>query len=66
MIFGTNLGTLSIGLMNCGRANCKEAEATRKDFNIVLIRQNKKFCTSELYKVIQDAFPLMLLFNTMC
>ena len=27
--------TLSIGLMKCGRANkCKEAEATRKDFNI--------------------------------
>ena len=27
--------------------------ATRKDFNIVLTRQDKKFFTSELFKVIQ-------------
>ena len=29
----------------------KEAEATRKDFNIVLIHQDKKFFISELFNV---------------
>ena len=43
MIFGTNLRTLSIGLMKCGRVKWQEAEATRKVFNIVLTRQDKKF-----------------------
>ena len=33
MIFGTNLSTLNIGLMICGRGRWQEAEATRKDFN---------------------------------
>ena len=42
MIFGTNWSTLNIGLMKCGRAKWQELEATRKDFNIVLIRQDKK------------------------
>ena len=37
------LSTLNIGLMMYGRARWHEAEATRKDFNIVLIRQDKKF-----------------------
>ena len=64
IIFGTILRTLSIGLMKSGRARCKEAEATRKDFNIVLIRQDKKFFTSELFKVIQDAIPLILHYRT--
>ena len=41
IIFGTNLRILSIGLMMCGRARWQEAEATRKDFNIVLIHQHK-------------------------
>ena len=57
MIFRTNLRTLSIGLTICGRAKWQEAEATRKDFNIVLTRQDKKFFTSELFKVMQDAIP---------
>ena len=35
-------------------------EETRKDFHIVLIHQDKKFFTSELSKVIQDAIPLIL------
>ena len=35
-IFGTILCDLNIGLMMCGRARWQEAEATRKDFNIVL------------------------------
>ena len=52
--------TLNIGLMTCGRARWQEAEAARKDFNIVLTRQDKKFFTSELFKVIQDAIPLIL------
>ena len=60
MIFGTNLSTLNIGLTICGKAGWQEAEATRKGFNIVLIRQDKKFFTSELFKVIQDAIPLTL------
>ena len=43
MIFGINLSTLNIGLMMYGRARWQEAEETRKDFNTVLIRQDKKF-----------------------
>ena len=65
MIFGTNLSTLNIGLMMYGKVRWQEAEATRKDFNIVLIRQDKKFLTSELSKVIQDAIPLILHCKTM-
>ena len=65
-VFGTDLSTLNIGLMKCGRAKWQEAEATRKDFNIELIRQDKKFFTSEPFKVIQDAIPLVLHFRTMC
>ena len=42
MIFGTNLSTLHIGLMMYGKARWQEAEATRKYFNTVLIRQDKK------------------------
>ena len=33
--------TLSIGLMKCGRAKWQEAEATKKDVNIVPTRQDK-------------------------
>ena len=65
-IFGTNLSTLNIGMMKCGRVKWQEAEATRKDFNIVLTRQDKKFFVSELFKVIQDAIPLILHCTTMC
>ena len=42
-----------------------KVEATIKDFNIVLIRQDKKFFTFELFKVIQDAIPLILHYRTM-
>ena len=55
MIFGISLSTLNIGLMMYGRARWQETEATRKEFNIVLNRQDKKFFVSELFKVIQDA-----------
>ena len=43
IIFGTILKTLSIGVMKCGRVND------------VMTRHDKKFFTSELFKVIQDA-----------
>ena len=43
----------------------KKAEETKKDFSIVLIRQDKKFFTSELFKVIQDAIPMILNCRTM-
>ena len=66
MIFGTNLSTINIGLTICGRPRWQEAEATRKDFNIVLTHQDKKFFTSELFEVTQDAIPLILHFTTMC
>ena len=55
----------NIGLMTYGRARWQEAEATRKDFNTVLTRQDKKFFTSELFKVIQDPIPLILHYWTM-
>ena len=42
-----------------------KAEATIKDFNIVLTRQDKQIFTSELFKVIQDATPLVLHYRTM-
>ena len=45
MIFGTNLSTLNIGLTIWGRAKWQGTEATRKDFNIVLSSQDKKFFT---------------------
>ena len=66
MIFGTNLSTLNIGLMKSGRVQWQKAEETRKDFNIVLTRQDKKFFTFELFKVIQDAISLILHCRTMC
>ena len=37
------MSNLTIGLMKNGRAQWQKAEATRKDFNIVLIHQDKKF-----------------------
>ena len=40
-----------------GRARWQEAEATIKDFNTLLTRQDNKFFASELFKVIQDAIP---------
>ena len=53
-----------IGLMKCGRAQWQKAEETRKDYNIIPILQ-EKFCTSELFKVIQDGILLILLYWTM-
>ena len=66
IVFGTNLRIFDIGLMKCGRARWQEAEVRRKDFNTVLNRQDTKFFISELFKVIQDAIPLILHYRTMC
>ena len=53
-----------IGLTTSGRKAWQEEEETRKDTSIVLIRQ-KQSCTSELFKAIQDAVSLILLYKTM-
>ena len=66
MIFGTDLSILNVGLMMHGRRRWQKAEATIKDCNIVLTRQDKNFFISELFKVIQDAILLILLYRTMC
>ena len=52
-----------IGLTTSGRKAWREEEETRKDTSIVLIRQEQS-CTSELFKVIQDAVSLILLYRT--
>ena len=53
-----------IGLTTSGRKAWQEEEETRKDTSIVLIHQEQS-CTSELFKVIQDAVSLILLYRTM-
>ena len=65
IIFGTILSNLNICLMKSGRAQWQKAEETRKDFNIVLIHQDKKSFISELFKVIQDAVSLILHYRMM-
>ena len=55
MIIRTNLSILNVGSKIFGRAKWKETDATMKDFNTKLIRQEKKFHTSELFKVIENA-----------
>ena len=52
-----------IGLTTSGRKAWQEEEETRKDTSIVLILQEQS-CTSELFKVIQDAVSLILLYRT--
>ena len=54
-----------IGLTTSGRrAWQEEEEETRKDTSIALIRQEQS-CTSEVFKVIQEAILLILLYKTM-
>ena len=48
-----------IGLTKSGRKAWREEEETRKDTNTELIHQEQS-CTSELFKVIQDAVSLIL------
>ena len=54
-----------IGLTKSGRTALQEEEETRKDTSVVLMLRDKKFFTSELSKVIQDAVSLILLYRTM-
>ena len=53
-IFRNISSIVIIGLTTGGRKACQEEEETRKNTSIVLIRQEQS-CTSELFKVIQDA-----------
>ena len=53
-----------IGLTTSGRAAWQEEVEARKDTGIVLIHQEQS-CTSELFKVIQDAILLILRYRTM-
>ena len=62
----TNSSTVNIGLMMLEKQDGRSAEATRTDFNIVLIHHDKKFFAPELFKVIQDAIPLIQHCRTMC
>ena len=43
----------------------KEAEATRTEFNIVLISQDEKFFNSGFFKVIQDTIPIIFHYKTL-
>ena len=66
MIFGIKFEYSQYWSDDAWKSKRQEAKATRKDFNTVLIRQDKKFFTSELFKVIQDAIPLILHCMTTC
>ena len=54
-----------IGLTKSGRKAWQEEEETRRDISIVLIRFRNNLCTSELFKVMQNAVSLILLYRTM-
>ena len=62
-IFRISSHTLLIGLIASGKHAWQEEE-TRKDSSTVLIHQAQS-CTSELFKVIQDAVSLILFYKTM-
>ena len=62
-IFRNISSIVIIGLTTSGRKAWQEEE-TRKDFNIVLVH-SEQFFTFELFKVIQDAFSLILLYRTL-
>ena len=53
-----------IGLTKSGRTAWQEEAETRKYISSVLIHQEQS-CTSELFKVIQDAVSLILIYRTM-
>ena len=63
-IFRNTSCIVIIGLTTSGRRAWQEEEETRKDASIVLIRQEQS-CSSELFKVIQDAVSLIMLYTTM-
>ena len=64
-IFRNIFSIFIIGLTKSGRKAWQETEATREKINIVMIRQDKKFLISELFKVIQDAVSWILFYRTM-
>ena len=53
-----------IGLTTNGRTAWQEEEETRKVTSIALIHQEQS-CTSDLFKAIQDAVSLILIYRTM-
>ena len=53
-----------VGLTKSGRTAWQKEEETRKDFSIVLIHREQS-CASELFKVIEDAVSLIVLYRTM-
>ena len=63
MLFRNISCIVNIGLTKSGRA-WPEEEEERMDFSIVLILQEQS-CTSDLFKVIQDAVLLILHYRTM-
>ena len=65
MIFGINLGTLNIGLMKCGESKMAGGGGNKKRFQYCAEPSGQEFFTSELFKVIQDAVPLILHCSTM-
>ena len=65
LIFFRNISCIAlIGLIASGRKAWQEEEETRKDVRTVLILQ-KQLCFSELFKDIQEAILLILLYRTM-
>ena len=64
IIFRIILCFVIIGLTKSGRTAWQEEEDQKKKISIVLILQ-KKFFTSELFKVIQDAISLIFHYRTM-
>ena len=59
IIFRNTSCTVIIGLTTGGRKAWQEEEATRKYISIVVIHQDQS-CTSEFFKVVQDALLLIL------
>ena len=64
IIFRNISRTVLIGLTTSGRKAWQEEEETRKDTSTVLMLQ-EQLCISELFKDIQDAILLILLYRTM-
>ena len=58
MIFRIKLNNLNIDVMMYGRARWHETEATRKDFNTVLFRRDKKLFFSGFFKVNSGRNPI--------
>ena len=66
MIFGTILRISQHRSDEMWKSKKAGGGGNKKKINFVLTRQDKKFFISELFKVIQDAIPLILHSRTMC